>query len=194
MVTCKRLKTAPSTVHGGSTYSYNSTTGDVVVTYSARGRRFLAASRSVRTGADRSHEREPQSRRVPPRIPTTASTGATVVDVFRTHEYRARRFPFWRDGSTRSTTGTLEPLATTGYVITCGDAHHLHRQFRHRNLSHQRAASTISDNRDCDDHGRDADDIHLQCRDRKYATGTGNISVEIVNKALKDWSSMTNER
>jgi uncharacterized protein (DUF1800 family) len=131
----------------GATYSYSSTTGDLVVTYSAV------------TGV----------------APSAFTTGMTV--------------------ELDPTSGNLTALNNASYTITAATATTftvnigagLYTNGSTGNINIASSANGVIP-------VSITNAFAINFGTAKYSTGTGNINVEIANKPLKEWSSMTNER
>lgn len=131
----------------GATYSYNSTTGDAVVTYSGV------------TGV----------------APSSFLVGATV--------------------ELDPTSGNLSPLTSTGgYVITAANATTFTVNFGTGTYATGTGNINIASPANGVIPAAITNAFAINFGTSKYNTGTGNINVEIVNKPLKEWSAMGNER
>jgi uncharacterized protein (DUF1800 family) len=186
------LKTAPSTSQGGSTYSYNSATGDVVVTFSGLPviPGSFAVGELVRV--------DPTSGNLNHAASATYSydgaTGDTVVDYSALTNIAPGGFVVGETVQLDPTSGNLSPLGTTGYVISAATSTTFTVNFATGIYATGTGNVTISDVRDAIVTAATATTFTYSIGTGKYATGTGNINVEIVNKTLKDWASMGNER
>ncbi|HET6409423.1 MAG TPA: DUF1800 family protein, partial [Chthoniobacteraceae bacterium] len=186
------LKTSPSTITGGSTYSYNGTTGDAVVTYSGLAVipgsfsvgetvRIDPTSGNLNHGASASYSYD-------------GATGETVVTYSALTNIAPGGFVVGETVQLDPTSGNLNALGTTGYIITAATPTTFTVNFGTGTFTTGTGSMTIGDTRDAVVTAASATTFTLNLGTGKYAAGTGNISVEIVNKTLKDWASMGNER
>lgn len=186
------LKTAPSTVTGGSSYSYTSTTGDVVVTYSS----LAVVPGSYAVGE--TLRVDPSSGNLNHGTSATytydGATGETVVTYSAMTNIAPDGFTVGETVQLDPTTGTLNPLGTIGYVITAATATSFTVNFGTGVYATSSGNMSISDNIDAVITAATPTTFTYNIGTGKYTTGTGSINVEIVNKALKDWAGMTNER
>jgi uncharacterized protein (DUF1800 family) len=188
------LKTAPSTSLANSTYAYDSTTGDVIVTYTnlAVVPDSFAVGETVRV--------DPTSGNLSHLVNATytynGTTGDTVVNYAGLTNILANGFAIGQTVYLDPVGGTLNPLGSLPYVITAATANTFTVNFGTGVYAtdNTNASITISDVQDMVVTAANSNSFTLHYGSGRYATGPGNINVEVVNKVLKDWSSMGNER
>jgi len=186
------LKTSPSTSVGGSTYSYDSTTGNAVVTYTGLAvvPDSYAVGETIRvdpTSGNLNHA-------VNANYTYDGTTGDTVIDFTPLTNIAASGFVVGETVNLDPVTGNINPLGTLPYVITAVTPTTFTVNFGTGVYASGTGQVTISDVRDAVITAVTSTSFTLAWGTGKYTTGTGNINVEIVNKVLKDWSSMGNER
>lgn len=186
------LKTAPSTSTGNIPYTYDSVTGNVVVNYvnMAIASDAFVVGETVRV--------DPQSGNlnhgVTPTYTYNATTGDTVVDFTTMTNILPNGFAVGETVQLDPTTGTLNPLGTLPYVITAATATTFTVNFGTGVYADGTGGMAISDTRDAVVTAITPTTFTVNYGSGRYASGGGNINFEIVNKVLKDWSSMGNER
>ncbi len=188
------LKTVPSTSAGGSTYAYDAATGNVVVTYT--GLAVLpdsyVAGETVRL--------DPTSGNLNHGVNATytynGTTGDAVINYAGLTNILANGFAVGQTVYLDPVGGTLNPLGSLPYVITAATANTFTVNFGTGVYAtdNTNAGITISDVQDLVITGVTSTTFTVNIGTGRYANTSGNMNVEIVNKVLKDWSSMGNER
>ena len=186
------LITGPSSIPGGSTYSYDSTTGLAVVNYA--GLAVVADSFKVGETVRVDPSSGNLNHAVNANYTYDAATGNTVVDFAPLTNIAANGFAVGETVFLDPVSGTLNPLGSTPYVISAVTATTFTVNFGTGVYAPSTGQVAIIDLKDAVITAVTPTTFTLNYGSGKYTTGTGNISVEIVNKTLKDWSSMGNER
>jgi len=190
------LKTAPATSAGGSTYSYDTATGNTVVTYS--GAAIVADSFVV----GETVRIDPTSGNLNHGTATytyTTSNGDCVVNYSALTNITPGGFVVGETVNLDPTSGSATNLGLLPYVITAATTTTFTVNLGAGAFTDGTGNITISDVRDAvitavSAVGTTPPTFTVAYGTGKYQTGTGNMNVEIVNKTLKDWSSMGNER
>jgi len=186
------LKTSPSTSQGGSTYSYNAATGDAVINYAS----LVVTPGSFQVGE--TIRLDPTSGNLSHLASATytynGTTGDAVIDYSAMTNIAPGGFVVGETVQLDPTTGSINPLSTAPYVITAATGTTFTVNFGTGVYPSDTGSISISDVRDAVITAVTASNFTVNWGTGKYAAGTGNINVEIVNKNLKDWSSMGNER
>ncbi len=195
------LKMAPSANTGGFTYTYDSLTGDVVVTYSGSivvpgG---YAAGETVRL--DPSAGNLSHAPATSPSYTYDSATGLAVINY--------TNLTVGQPGGTRTpgsytvgekveldpTSGSATALANLPYVIMATAGNTFTVNFGAGSYVTGSGLVTIADTRNAVITAATPTTFTVNIGAGKYATtAASNMSVDLVNKALKDWSSNTNER
>jgi uncharacterized protein (DUF1800 family) len=186
------LKTSPSTSFGGSTYTYDGSTGALVVNYAGLAvvPDSFAVGETVRvdpTTGNLNHA-------VTPTYSYDATTGNTVIDYSTMTNIAPGGFVVGETVQLDPTTGNLSALGTLPYVITAATSTTFTVNFGTGVYSSGTGSVTLVDLRDAVVTAVTSTSFTVDYGIGKYATTTGSINVEIVNKTLKDWSSMGSER
>lgn len=195
------LKMAPSANTGGFTYTYDSSTGDVVVNYanSIVVPSSYAVGETVRldpSAGNLSH--------APTTSPTYTYDGATGLAVI---DYT--NLTTGQPGGTRNpgsyavgeiveldpTSGSASPLGNLPYTITAVSGNTFTVNFGAGTFATGNGAVTIADTRNAIVTAATPTTFTVNIGSGKYATtAASGMNVDLVNKPLKDWSSNGNER
>lgn len=195
------LRMAPSANTGGFTYTYDSATGDVVVTYTNSP---VVAGSYVVGETVRIDPAAGNLSHAPTNSPTYSYDGATGLAVV---DYA--NLIVGQPGGTRTagsyvvgeiveldpTTGSAAALGNLPYVITAVAGNTFTVNLGTGVYLTGAGSITIADTRNTVVTAATASSFTVNIGPGKYATtAASNLNVEIVNKPLKDWSSNGNER
>lgn len=189
----QELKPHVSSDQGSSTYVYNSTTGDTVVTYSSSVLKPSAfvVGETVRinptsgnlnysTGATYSYDN---------------ATGNVVVNYSAMTNFSASAFAVGQTVFLDPTTGNLSALSSLPYVITAATTSTFTVNMGAGLYVTGTGAMTISDTMDYVITAATASTFTVNLGSARFADASaGNTNIEIVNKPINDWASFGNER
>lgn len=194
------LRMSPSSNTTGSTYSYDSSTGDVVVNYAGLvvGNGDYVVGEVVRI--------DPASGNLQHTNTTTTYTydsvsGDVVVDYSNliagaTGANRlSGSFVVGETVELDPTTGNISSLATLPYVVKAASGNTFTVSVGVGLFVSGSGLITVADTRNAEITAVTPTTFTVNIGPSKYANAsTGNMSIDIVNKVLKDWSSNSNER
>lgn len=189
------LRTLPATNSGGSTYTYDSATGATVVNYT----NSLVKSGSFVVGEI--VRLDPGSGNLTHAGGSTytydGGTGEAVINYSNLTNVTPGGFAVGQTVEVDPTAGTLSPYGQLPYVITAATSTTFTVNFGTGVYATQAApaAINISDNLNCVISAVTPTTYTVNFGVGKYANGsTGVMNMDIVNKPLKDFASMGNER
>jgi uncharacterized protein (DUF1800 family) len=187
------LKTALSTNQSGSTYSYDPGTGDAVITYSA----LVVPANNFVVGE--TVRLDPTSGNLTHATGSTynynGTTGDAVIDYSNLANVTPGGFVVGETIELDPTSGSLTTLGTLPYVITAATSSTFTVNFGTGVFVAGNGTINVADTRNGVVTAATASTFTVNFGVGKYAAGsTGNVSLEIVNKQLKEWSSMSGER
>jgi uncharacterized protein (DUF1800 family) len=191
----QEFKTLPATNFGGSTYTYDSATGDTVVNYSSSVIKpgSFVVGENVRL--------DPGSGNLTHAGGSTytydGGTGLAVINYSNLTNVTPGGFAVGQTVELDPTAGTLSPYGQLPYVITAATTNTFTVDFGTGIYGTQSgsAAINISDNLNRVITAVTSDTFTVNFGPGKYANGsTGVMNMDIINKPLKDFSSMSNER
>jgi len=193
----QEMKSVPATNSPIGTYSYNSGTGDVVVTYSGgviKPNSFIVGE-PVRL--------DPSSGNLSHANGSTYSfdgvTGIATIDYSNLANVSESGFINGEVIELDPTNGSLTTLALLPYTISNVTDTTFDIEIGTGIFDSGNGSINISDNRNAivtavSAPGTWPTTFTFNIGSGKYSTGTGNVNVEIVNRPLKEWASMGNER
>jgi uncharacterized protein (DUF1800 family) len=195
------LRMAPSANTGGFTYTYDSATGDVVVTYSNS---VVVAGAYVVGETVRLDPAAGNLSHAPTNAPTysyDASTGLAVVDYTNlvTGQPGGTRTPgsyaVGESVELDPTSGPTSALSNLPYPITAAAGNTFTVNFGTGVYVTGTGSVTIADTRNAIVTAATPTTFTVNVGAGKYATtASSNMNVDIVSKPLKDWSANGNER
>lgn len=187
------LRPHVSTNQSGSTYSYNSTTGSTVVTYSAS---VLKASSFV---VGETVRVDPTSG--PHYYPTSgasydydSATGNMVVTYSALTNLVAGSIQVGETVFLDPTSGNLSALSSLPYVVTAASSTTFTVSIGAGLYISGTGTISLADTMDLTITAVAADSFTVAFPPGRNITGTGNMSIEIINKPINDWVSFGNER
>jgi len=189
----QQLKTVPSTNQTGSTYTYDRVSGNMVINYAG----LIVLPNSFVAGE--TIRLDPASGNLTHAGGSTYSydgtTGDAVIDYANLTNITAGSFVVGEIVELDPTGGNLTTLGNTTYVITAVSGSTFTVNFGTGVFATGTGTININDTRNGLITAVTPTTFTVNVGAGKYAaSSTGNVSVEIINKALKDWSIMTNER
>lgn len=193
----QEMRSVPATNSAVGTYAYNSTTGDVVVTYSSaviKPNSFVVGE-PVRL--------DPSSGNLTHGNGSTYTfdgvTGIATITYSNLTNIIAGGFIDGEILELDPTNGSLTSLALLPYTISNVTDTTFDIQIGTGLFDSGSGSVNISDNRNAlvtavSAPGAWPTTFTFHIGTGKYNTGTGNVNVEIVNRSLKEWAVMTSER
>jgi uncharacterized protein (DUF1800 family) len=188
----QQLRSAASTDQSGSTYIYDPVTGNTVVTYTNMAVKAgsYVVGETVRlnptsgnlnysTGATYNYD---------------AGTGDLVVNYSAMANFSPNGFTVGETVFLDPTSGNLSALGSLPYPITAAGATTFTINVGAGLFSSGSGAVTISDTKDLAITAVTATTFTVNHGIGKHPASSGNTNAEIINKPLKDWASMANER
>jgi uncharacterized protein (DUF1800 family) len=188
------LKMSPSANTAGSTYVYDGATGNAVVTYSAL---VVPASGYAVGEIVRLDPASGSLQHAPVTSPTysyDSVTGLAVVDFTNLTNVLVNGFLVGQSVELDPTSGNLTTLVNTPYTITAATATTFTVNVGAGLFVTGTGNITIADTRNGVITAATATTFTVNFGLNKYANGSGSMSLDIVNKPLKDWSVTANER
>lgn len=189
----QELKPHISTDQGGSTYAYDNTTGSLVVTYSS------AVLKPSNFSVGEKVRLNPTSGNLNYSSGSTYSydsaTGNMLVTYSAMTNFSAGAFTVGETVFLDPTSGNLSTLASLPYTVTAADATTFTVSIGAGLYTTGTGNLNISDTMDYTVTAATSTTFTVNIGAGKHpAASTGSTNIEIVNRPLKDWSSLGNER